>query len=71
MKAQSGRRGIALRFILHRRKMRVVGKRQAPVALLGNDPVPIVPWWAPGPVCSGAENFASTGIRSPDRPARS
>ena len=36
------------------------------------DPVPIV-WagWASGPVWTGAENLAYTGIRSPDRPARS
>jgi len=27
--------------------------------------------WAPGPVWTGAENLALTGIRSPDRPARS
>jgi hypothetical protein len=27
--------------------------------------------WAPGPVWIGAENFTPTGIRSPDRPARS
>jgi hypothetical protein len=27
--------------------------------------------WAPGTVWTGAENLASTGIRSPDRPARS
>ena len=27
--------------------------------------------WALGPVWAGAENLASTGIRSPDRPARS
>jgi len=27
--------------------------------------------WAPGAVWTGAENIASTGIRSPDRPARS
>jgi hypothetical protein len=26
--------------------------------------------WAPGPVWTGAENLARTGIRSPDRPAR-
>jgi len=39
----------------------------------GNDPVPIVheAGWAPGPVWTDAENLASTGIRSPDRPARS
>ena len=37
------------------------------------DPVPIVQeaGWAPGPVWTGAENLAATGIRSPDRPARS
>ena len=39
----------------------------------GKDPVPIVQeaGWAPGPVWTGAENLASTGIQSPDRPARS
>ena len=39
----------------------------------GKDPVPIVQeaGWAPGPVWTGAEYLASTGIRSPDRPARS
>jgi hypothetical protein len=39
----------------------------------GKDPVPIVQevGWAPGPVWTGAENFAARGIRSPDRPARS
>ena len=37
------------------------------------DSVPIVQeaGWAPGPVWTGAENLAPTGIRSPDRPARS
>ena len=36
------------------------------------DSVPIVQeaGWAPEPVCTGAKNIASTGIRSPDRPAR-
>jgi hypothetical protein len=40
---------------------------------LGKDPIPIV-WedgWAPGQVWTDAENLAPTGIRSPDRPARS
>jgi hypothetical protein len=39
----------------------------------GKDPVSIVyeAGWAPGPVWTGAENLAPTGIRSPDRPARS
>jgi hypothetical protein len=39
----------------------------------GNEPVPIVQGagWVPGPVWTGAENPASTEIRSPDRPGRS
>jgi hypothetical protein len=39
----------------------------------GKDPVHIVQeaGWAPGSVWTGVENFAHTGIRSPDRPARS
>ena len=38
----------------------------------GKDPVPIVQeaGGAPGPVWTGAEYLAPTGIRSPDRPAR-
>ena len=38
----------------------------------GKDPVPIVQkaGWAPGQVWTGAENLATTEIRSPDRPAR-
>jgi hypothetical protein len=38
-----------------------------------SDPVPIV-WeagWAPGPVWTGEENLAPTGILPPDRPGRS
>ena len=37
------------------------------------DPVPIVQeaGWAPGPVWTGVGNLAPTGIRSPDRSARS
>jgi hypothetical protein len=36
-----------------------------------DDPISIVEdaGWAPGPVWTGAENLASTGIRSPDPPA--
>ena len=39
----------------------------------GKEPVPIVQeaGWAPASVWTGAENLAPTGIRSPDRPARS
>ena len=44
-----------------------------PLCTLRKDPVPIVQeaGWAPGPVWTGAENIALTGIRAPDRPARS
>ena len=48
--------------------------RRAPAALTQeNDPVPIVSdtGWAPGLIWAGAENLATTGIRFPDRPARS
>jgi len=54
--------------------MGVSGQRHAfPFYARTRDPVTIV--WdagqAPGPVWTGAENLPSTGIRSPDRPARS
>ena len=44
-----------------------------PLFTLGKHQVPIVQeaGWAPGPVWTSAENHAHTGIRSPDRPARS
>jgi len=44
-----------------------------PLFTPGKDPVPIVQeaGWAPGPVWTRAENLATTGIRSPDRPVRS
>ena len=50
------------------------GQRHALAGLYrGKYPVPIVQGarWAPGQVWTRAENLASTGIRSPDRPARS
>jgi hypothetical protein len=52
----------------------VGGQRHALAALpREREPVPIVreAGWAPGPVWTGAEHFAPTGIQSPDRPARS
>jgi hypothetical protein len=52
----------------------VRGQRHAPAALYpGKDPIPTVQEAvrAPGPVWTGAENLAPTGIRSPNRPARS
>jgi len=51
----------------------VGGQRHAPAALPHKEPSPIVQEavWAPGPVWTGSEILAPTGIRSPDRPARS
>ena len=50
----------------------VRGQRHVPAALYpGKDPVLIVQEFGSGPVWTGAENLAPTGIRSPDRPARS
>jgi hypothetical protein len=54
--------------------MGVGGQRHAPAAFTPEkEPVPILQEaeWAPGPVWTGAENIAPTGIRSSDRPARS
>jgi len=47
------------------------GSRPGRSLPLGKDPVPIIQeaGLAPVPVWTGAENLASTGIRSPDRPA--
>jgi hypothetical protein len=44
-----------------------------PLFTSGKDPVPIVQeaGWDSVPVWTGAENLVPTGIRSPDRPARS
>ena len=52
----------------------VGGQRHTPAAFTPEkDPVFIVQvaGWAPGPIWTGMENFAPTGIRSPDRPAHS
>ena len=54
--------------------MGMEGQPHVPAASTpGKDPVPIVQeaGWASGTVQTGAENLAPTGIRSPDRPARS
>jgi hypothetical protein len=72
--AHRGSRGIALPFHDHgTRRGWGVSVTPRPLFTPGKDPVPIVQegWWAPGPVWTGAEGLASTGIRSPDRPARS
>jgi hypothetical protein len=72
--AHRGSRGIALPFLDHGTG-RGWGVRVTPPPLFtpGKDPVPIIQeaGWAPGPVWAGAENLAPTGIRPPDRPARS
>ena len=51
----------------------VSGQRHAPAVLYPRErPVPVVQEaeWAPGPVWTGGKS-SPTGIRSPDRPARS
>ena len=71
--AHRGSRGIALPFHDGTRKGWVVSVTPRPLSTPGKVPVPIVQeaGWAPGPVWTGAENLVPTGIRSPDRPARS
>ena len=72
--AHRGSRGIALLFLDHGTiRGRGVSFTPRPLFNPGKDPVPIVQeaGWALGPIWTGAENLALTGIRSPDRPARS
>jgi hypothetical protein len=68
-----GSRGIALHFHDHgTRRGWGVCVSPRPLFSLAKDPVSIVQAvWAPGPVWTGAEILIHTGIRSPDRPARS
>ena len=72
--AHRGSSGIAVLFLDHGTR-REWGVRVTPRPLFtpGKNAVPIVQeaGWAPGPVWTGAENLAPTGIRSPDPPARS
>ena len=72
--AHRGSRGIALLFIDHGTR-RGWGVNPTPRQLFtpGREPVPIVQeaGWPAGPVWTGAENLAPTGIRSPDRPSHS
>ena len=72
--AHRGSRGIALPFLDHgTRRGWGVSVTPRPLFTPGKDPVPIVQeaGWSPGPVWTGAENLAPTGIRSPDPLARS
>jgi len=67
-------RGIALPVLDHgTRRGWGVSVTPRPLFTPGKDPVPTVQeaGWAPGAVWTGAENLSPTGIRSPDRPARS
>jgi len=70
--AHRGSRDIALPFIDHGTKRGWgVSLTPRPLFTPGKEPVITVQeaGWAPGPVWTGAENFAPpTGIRSPDRP---
>jgi len=72
--AHRGGRVIALLFLDHgARRVWGVSVTPRPLFTPGKDPVPIVQeaGWTPGPVWTGAENHAPTGIRSLDCPARS
>ena len=63
--AHRGNRGIALLFLGHgTRRGWVVSVMPWPLFTPGKDPVPIVQeaGWAPGPVSTGAENFANEDI---------
>jgi len=64
-------RGLALLFLDHgTRRGWGISVTPRPLFTLEKDAVPIVQeaGQAPGPVWTGAENLASTGIPSPDRP---
>jgi len=72
--AHRGSKGVALLF--HdpcTRRRWGVSVTPRPLFTPRKDPVPIVQeaGWAPGPVWTGMENLAPTGIRSSHRPARS
>jgi len=72
--AHRGSRGIALLFLDHgTRRGWGVSVTSRLLFTPGKDSIPIVQeaGWATGPVWTGEENLAPTGIRSPDRPARS
>ena len=72
--AHRGSRGIALLFLDHdTRRGWGVNFTPRPLFMPGKDPVPIgqAAGWAPGLLWTGGENLSLTGIRSPDRPARS
>jgi len=72
--AHRGSTGIALLFLDHgTRREWGVSVTPRPLFTPGKDPVPVPivqeDEWALGVVCTGAENLAPIGIRSPGRPA--
>jgi hypothetical protein len=71
--AHRGSRGIALPFHDHGTRRGCGISSPRPLFTAGKDPVSTVQeaGWAPGPVWTGTENLALTGIRYPARPARS
>ena len=72
--AHRGSRGIALHFHDHSiSRGSGVSVMPWPLFTHRKELVPIVQeaGWAPGPVWTGAENLAPTGIRSPHHPAHS
>ena len=72
--ANRGSSGIVLLFLDHgTRRGWGFSVTPRPLFTPEKDPVPIVQeaGWTPGPVWTGAENLAFTGIRSPHRPALS
>ena len=74
IKTLRGSNGRAMFFFLPRRLMGRGWSTPHPGSFTpGKDPVPIVQeaGWAPWSIWMDAENLATTGFRSPDRPARS
>ena len=66
-------KGVEVQLYLGAKWGWVVNVTPRPLYSREKDPVPIVheDGWVPGPVWTGAENLAPTGIRFPDRPTRS
>ena len=70
---RTAHRGVEVKLYSFMTTAREGGERSASRPGRSLPPVPILQeaGWAPGPFWRGAENIAPTGIRSPDRPARS
>jgi hypothetical protein len=72
-RARDGGRGTALLFLYFGARRGGWSAPRPGRFTPGKNPVPIVQeaGWTPGPVWTCVKNLAPTGIRSPDRPARS